>query len=73
MVIRYVLLSVLAVPFKALPFAAGTDVHGHLATNLNHMRLIRFQLFVAGQRNGLANLLRNVAASTTPKPRAGSV
>jgi hypothetical protein len=55
---------------KVLPFAASADLHDHLATNLNCVRLDRFRLFVAQQRNGFANLLRNVAASTTPKPRA---
>lgn len=57
-------------PIKALPFAVGINVHDHFATNLTHVRLVRFRLFVAGQRNGFANLPRNVAASTTPKPRA---
>jgi hypothetical protein len=55
---------------KRLPFAANADLHDHLATNLSCVRLIRFRLFVAQQRNGFANLPRNVAASTTPKPRA---
>lgn len=53
-----------------LPLAASADLHDHLATNLNCVRLDRFRLFVARQRNGFANLLRNVAASTTLKPRA---
>lgn len=53
-----------------LPLAASADLHDHLATNLNCVRLDRFRLFVARQRNGFANLPRNVAASTTPKPRA---
>ena len=55
---------------KTLPFAASASLHDHLATNLSCVRLIRFRLFVAQQRNGFANLPRNVAASTTPKPRA---
>jgi len=55
---------------KLFPFAASADVHDHLATNLNCVRLDRFRLFVARQRNGFANLPRNVAASTTPKLRA---
>jgi hypothetical protein len=66
-VIRDVLLGVLAVPDQGSPFRSW---HDYLATNLNRVRLIRNQLFVARQRNGLANLLRNVAASTTPKLRA---
>lgn len=55
---------------KTLPFAASAGLHDHLATNLSCVRLIRFRLFVAQQRNGFANLPRNVAASTTLKPRA---
>jgi len=55
---------------KALPFAAYADLHDHLATNLSCVRLVRFRMFVARQRNGFASLPRNVAESTTLKLRA---
>jgi hypothetical protein len=62
-------LSVLALPRSRRSLSQlASNVHGHLATNLNHVRLVLLRIFVTGRWNGFSDPPMNVAVST-PKPR----